>query len=205
MKPVITLRHFFLMMGAIAFGGFLFINGTGCSKEYSFEGANVNVPDTIPRPILPPVVRELPVCNACAAYTNPVELNQWSLKANESAACGVLDTAIINLERNAFTFFGPSACSRDTGLVMTVYLENDALNHDISNMTVDRVAFYYYDRVTPSYIYISSHNTVFTVHIDSYKHQSKILIGSFSGNVFRSNDTPAAITAGRFKVKLIGP
>ena len=201
MKPLFFWNFFLDKIVAGAAMLLLLINNTGCSKEYSFEGGPVNAaPDSLPPP---PIVRVLPFCSICATYPETLKLNQWSLKAEQSEACGILDTAIINLERNSFTFFGPSACSGDTGLVMTVYLENDALNRDITNLTIDRVAFYYYDRVTPSYIYINNHNTVFSAHVDSYQHQSKILIGSFSGNVFRTNGTPAAITGGRFKIKLL--
>ena len=178
------------------------INYIGCSKEYSYEGGSVNIThDSLPPP--PPVIHELPLCSLCAAYPDPLELNQWSLKAGNSSACGILDTAIINLERTAFTFFGPSACSRDTGLVMTVYVENETLNHDITNLSINRVAFYYYDRVTPSYIYMSGHNIAFSVQIDSYKHQTRILTGSFRGSVLRTNGNASSITEGRFKIKLL--
>ena len=88
---------------------FLAINYISCSKEYSYEGGYVNIThDSLPQ--LPTVKRDLPLCSLCAAYSDSLELNQWSFKAGNSSACGILDTAIINLERTAFTFFGPSAC-----------------------------------------------------------------------------------------------
>lgn len=182
----------------------LFVSGTGCSKEYSCESCNINSPaDSLPIPATPPVSSELPVCPSCNSYPDPVELNQWSLKAQQSQACGIIDTAIINPERTAFTFYGPSACSADTGMVLTVYMENRVLNQDISNLTINRSSFYFYDRVTPSDIYMSRQTVAFPIHIDRYDHQTKIMTGSFSGTVFRGNGSPASISNGKFKVKLI--
>ena len=183
---------------------YLFLCGTGCSKEYSCESCSMSTPaDSLPIPTTPPAASELPVCLSCAIYPDPVELNQWSLKAQQSQACGIIDTAIINLERTAFTFYGPSACSADTGMVLTVYMENRVLNENISNITINRSSFYFYDRVTPSDIYMSRQSVVFPVHIDWYDHQTKIISGSFSGTVFRRDGSPASISGGKFKVKLI--
>ncbi len=182
----------------------LFVSGTGCSKEYSCEGCNMTAPaDSLPIPVTPPVTSELPVCPSCITYPDPVELNQWSLEAQQSQACGIIDTAIVSPERTAFTFYGPSACSADTGMVLTVYMENRVLNQDISNITINRSSFYFYDRVTPSDIYMSRQTVIFPVHIDRYDHQTKVMTGSFSGTVFRSNGSPASISGGKFKVKLI--
>jgi hypothetical protein len=174
-----------------------------CAKEYSYEGgAILPIRDSLPPPP-PPVVYELPPCKLCTVNANTIPLNQWSLKAGNAFACGTLDTAIINLERTSFTFFGPSACSGDTGLVMTVYIENDKLNRDVANLVVNRVAFYYYDRVTPSHIYVNIPNVIFSVVIESYVHQTKLLIGRFSGSVLKSNGKASSISEGRFKVKLL--
>jgi hypothetical protein len=183
----------------------LAVCNTDCRKEYSYEGGSApSVRDTVPPPPPPPpIVYELPFCASCAVYTNPIQLNKWSLKAGNAFACGTLDTAIINLERTSFTFFGPSTCSRDTGLVMTVYVENEKLNRDISNLVINRVAFYYYDRVTPSHIYMNMPNVAFSVVVDSYNHQTKILTGSFRGSALRRNGSAASISEGRFKVKLL--
>jgi hypothetical protein len=192
-------KSYILLTGMIIL--YLAGNFSACSKEYSFEGGGTPAIDTLPPPPVPKP--ELPVCPACANYTDPVNLNQWTFNVKQSKACGTTDTAIINLERTAFTFFGPSTCSADTGLVMTVYLENESLNRDITNLTINRVAFYYYDRVTPSYIYMSNHNSPFTVHVDSYQHQTKILTGTFTGNTLKADNSPASITSGKFKVKLL--
>lgn len=171
-----------------------------CAREYSFEGGGVTgVRDTIPAPV---VINEFPFCPACVTNTGNA-LSEWSFQSFHSVLCGRADTAIINPERNAFTFFGPSSCSRDTGIVMSVYLEGNTLNRDISNITTYHNAFYYYDQVTPSYIFMNRPGGMFTVTITSYSHQTKIATGTFQGNVMRSNGGGANIESGRFAVKLL--
>jgi hypothetical protein len=175
---------------------------TGCDKEYSFEAGGVPpVRDTIRNPP-PPAAHEFPVCPACVANVG-TDLSEWSFKSGNSFLCGKADTAIITLERTSFTFFGPSSCSKDTGMVITVYLEGNSLTGDRTNITTTHNAFYYYDRVTPSYIFISQINSLFTVTITSYNHQARIATGTFHGNVLRANGNAASIDEGKFVVKLL--
>ncbi len=191
---------FFVIVSAVVF---ILLNFTRCAKEYSFEGANTRPRDTvIVPPPPPPAASELPHCSSCDHLTTPVQLNHWSLKAQQAQACGTIDTAIITLERTSFTFFGPSSCSRDTGMVITAYL-NDSLDRDKTNIQVDRVAFYYYDRVTPSYIYITYPTTPFYVHIDTYNHQTKIATGTFGGSGVKVNGSNTVISEGKFSIKLL--
>ncbi len=170
----------------------------GCAKEYSIEGVVPPGPtDTVP---IPPIKEEFPVCPAC--LDNTIDLWEWSFKSGNSTLCGVADTAIMAPQRTAFTFFGPSSCSGDTGMVISVYL-NEKLDKDITNLADNKSAFYYYDRVTPSYIFMSQSSALFTVTITSYVHQTRIATGTFQGHVVRANGTGTSITTGKFKVKLI--
>jgi hypothetical protein len=172
-----------------------------CKKEYSYEASPPALQDSIVTP--PDPITELPLCFSCNSYTDPVNMNQWSLKAETSKTCGIIDTAFCTFERSAFTLFGPSSCSIDTGLVMTIYLQDVKLDRDLSNIYVSKVAFYYYDRVAPSYIYISSSAYPFSVYIDNYNHQTKIMTGKFDGFAKRTNGINAFISQGRFKIKLL--
>ncbi|MBC7874608.1 MAG: hypothetical protein H7Y01_11455 [Ferruginibacter sp.] len=184
---------------AFFFSLLLLLMVMSCEKEYSYEGGNIRTPtDTVHVPV---IINDFPVCQACIINTT-TELSRWSFESGNSKLCGEADTAIINPDRNAFTFFGPSSCSRDTGMVITVYLDTEMLNRDRTNLMV-KGAFYYYDRITPSYIFMSLSVNSFSVTINSYSHQTRIATGTFQGSVFRSNGTPASITAGKFKVKLI--
>jgi hypothetical protein len=170
-----------------------------CSKEYSFEGGGNPPPaDTIPPPPPPP---PFPVCPACTNVTEPA-LDEWSFKSGSWKVCGTADSAIALGNRTAFTFFGPSACSADTGMAITIYLINDTLNHDIHNLSNNRAAFYCYERITPSYIFMSQSGSNFSAAITRYDHAAHTISGTFSGNVMRSNGSGAGVESGKFNVKL---
>ena len=169
---------------------------TGCAKEYSYEGGIIPViTDSIPS------VTPAYVCPACPGNDNFQE-NKWSLLDDTLLRCGIIDTAIVSPERTGFTFFGPSSCSEDTGIIMTIYLDTVHLNRDITNVTFSRNAFYYYDNVLNTYIYMSAQFNPFTVTLISYNHQTKLAWGSFSGFAYKTNGGGSSIRSGKFKVKL---
>lgn len=175
---------------------------SGCAKEYSFESGATPPPiDTI-HPPPPPVVPEFPVCASCNSSSGS-QLSEWSFKYKTYSFCGRADTAIMNLERTAFTFFGHSACSSDSGMAITIYLDHDTLNRDKSNLLISRNAFYYYDRVTPSYIFMSQPSGTFSVTITRYDHATRIVTGTFTGNTIRANGNGAGITDGKFVMKVL--
>lgn len=170
-----------------------------CAKEYSFEGGTLPPPvDTTrgPQPVDP-----VPVCPACTGSV-AAGPDEWTFKSGNWKLCGKADTAIALGDRTTFTFFGPSTCSADTGMVITVYLSGDTLNRDRQNLHINRAAFYCYERVTPSYIYMSQSSAAFSVIIESYVHSTGIAVGSFRGTVFRTNGAAASIDSGRFRVQL---
>jgi len=186
------------MIKAILYCSLLTLLTLACTKEYSFEGSRINVRvDTLPVP-----VNTDPVCPACTNSAAP-GLSEWNFKSVNWKLCGRADTAIALGDRTSFTFFGPSTCSSDTGMVITVYLGNDTLNRDKQNLHIDRAAFYCYDRVTPSYIFMSQNSNMFSVIIENYNHATGIATGTFRGTVFRANGAAASIDSGRFKIKLL--
>ncbi|HET6994863.1 MAG TPA: hypothetical protein VFI06_07765 [Chitinophagaceae bacterium] len=186
------------LQGFLAIVSFLFI--TGCGKEYSFERRPPPPIDTTTAPPATPPYN-FPLCSVCATLTT-TELSTWSFKMDDIPVCGKADTAIVISDRTAFTFFGPSSCSGDTGMVITVYL-HDTLNRNIAYTSADKVAFYYYDRVTPSYIMMSQTYAPFSGAVRDYDPQTKIATGSFEGFALRSDGRWASITLGKFKMKLL--
>jgi hypothetical protein len=169
-----------------------------CAKEYSFEGGVPTIRvDTIPVPI-----NTDPVCPACINNTAS-GLSEWTFTSGNWKLCGTADTAIALGNRTSFTFFGPSTCSSDTGMVITVYMGNDTLNKDKQNLHINRAAFYCYERITPSYIFLSQNSNSFSVTIENYNHATKIVTGTFRGTAFRTTGASASINSGRFKVKLL--
>ena len=177
----------------------LLLQTTGCKKEYSYEGGVSTIKkDSIPPP--PPPVKEFPECSSCRV-TDDLSLAKWNFRTGSSFLCGVVDAAGIDFEKTAFTFFGPSACSIDTGLVMTIYLPI-ALNEDKFNITTTKVAFFYYDHHATKDIFISQPRTLFSVTLESFIYATGIATGTFNGTVFKPNGNMAFIGEGKFKVKL---
>ena len=115
--------------------------------------------------------------------------------------CGGVVNAIITPDRKAFTFFGPSTCSSDSGLIMTVYSLNTSLDKDKTDITTERVLFEYYDNIAPSDMFLSKPIPGFTFTIEKYDHQSAIATGRFSGTVYTKKDEPVYIKDGKFKIK----
>jgi hypothetical protein len=168
-----------------------------CKKEYSYEASPITTDTTT----IPTVIQPY-ICPACIGNETFQE-NKWSFRNNGLLRCGEIDTAISNPTRTGFTFYGPSACSKDTGMIMTILLDTLRLNRNISNVTYSMSAFYYYDNVGNTYIYMNRQQSPFTVTIESYTHADRMITGSFSGFGYRTATGGASINSGKFKVKLL--
>jgi hypothetical protein len=193
MKTIIANNRIFLFLVPVL------LILTRCAREYSFEGQPPATGDTT---IVIPVQTVIPSCPLCnsSSGTNP---GTWSFQTGNSNLCGEIDTAIVSPARTAFTFFGPSQCSADSGMVVSVYLDEDTLNRDRANLALEKVVFYYYDRIGPSDIFTSRPNSPFTLTINAYSHQTKIATGTFEGNVFKTNGGGTRVQNGRFHVTLL--
>ncbi len=188
-------RAFVILFSSCLF--VIMLNNTGCTKDYSYERQpqdSVVIPD--PVIITPPF---LPVCSSCKSV-NVLADSTWLFKVDNSVLCGFADKALIAPERTAFTFFGVSACSVDTGFMASVYL-NEPLNGDKTNLSAAKVAFYYYDGVKPSYILISRQSDAFSLTIDTYIHQTGEAVGRFSGYAYTENGLRIFIEGGKFRVR----
>lgn len=173
---------------------------SGCKKEYSYEGgpALVITHDSV---VVPPViVNTLPGCSLCRPADELI-LGKWNFKTGNSFICGSVDASGFIAEKTAFTFFGPSACSIDTGLVITIYLPV-ILDQDRNNIFINKAAFYYYDHHAATDILISLQTAQFSATIDSYIYATGIATGRFSGTVFKPNGDTAFVRNGNYKVKV---
>jgi hypothetical protein len=172
-----------------------------CKKEFSFEGTRPYVPapvDTI-KPILPPAPW---ICPSCIGKDVQIE-KKWSLFIDGAFFCGDVDTAIVIApDRSGFTFFGPSSCSVDSGLVFTVFLNGEFLNKDIRNLVTQNVSFFYYDKIGQTIAYASRRDIPFSFAIESYVHQTRTATGNFSGPVTKANGAIGYINSGKFKIQL---
>jgi hypothetical protein len=174
---------------------------TACKKEYSCEGCRTIaiVHDTVA--IVPPVIiNKFPQCSLCKA-SDDLQFGKWNFKTGNSFLCGSVDGSGFIAAKTAFTFFGPSACSIDTGIVVTIYLP-EPLDQDKYDIPIEHVAFYYYDHNAPKDIFISLHTAPFTATIQSFIYSTGIATGTFSGTVYKPNGDTAFVSDGRYKVKV---
>ena len=194
-----TKRTFYHIIFLFFFMQIILLHSTGCKKEYSYEGGDSLIikHDTVIVPV--PPAPEFPACSSCRE-SDATEEARWNFKMDNSFFCGVIDTGIITSDKNAFTFFGPSTCSIDTGLVITAYFEPEKLTSDKHNITTNKVAFYYYQHGAP-YIFISERSTNFSITIESFIYATGIATGTFKGGVARANGIITYIKDGKFKVR----
>lgn len=176
----------------------ILLSAPGCIKDYSFEGETIKDSTTKEDPV-PPSGFTLPVCSSCVGRDSLL-LSKWSFKTDSTLICGTVTNAIISPDRTAFTFFGPSACSADTGLVMTVYLNGVVLDGNKSGISTERVIFEYYERGKPD-ILLSRPLPGFTLDITRYDHQTGIASGSFGGYAATQKGDVILIKAGKFQIK----
>jgi hypothetical protein len=206
-----TLRRYYFLV--ILLLPILITQNTGCVKEYSFEGAPQDtIPvdtirtDTIPVDTLDTVVISpaiiFPQCSSCTD-TSQVSLGHWSFKIGNTRLCGSFTNSgfFSGLSKTSFTFFGPSACSDDTGIVVSVYLPVP-LDRDRYGLTTDTTAFYYYDHTSPNDILASRHTAVFTVTVRSFINATGIATGTFSGSVYTADGDIVQIADGQYKASL---
>jgi hypothetical protein len=178
----------------------LLIGGTGCWKEeYSYEGGRdttiVTVPDTatadstlMPAP-----------CASCTPA--PPGLKQWSFRYDTLLFCGEVTNSVMNPERTAFTFFGPSACTPGTGLIITAYFNAVPFDTDTGSRTATRASLQYYDNNRSRDLFVTNAFSQFRLTIDTFQQQTGTAIGRFSGTVLTSTGEAAIIQSGAFHIQ----
>jgi hypothetical protein len=174
----------------------------GCIKEYSYEGGiidSIPIDDSIPGDTIANTLI-FPHCSGCDGKDGYI-LGAWSFKYDSFFFCGNITRGIIEPEhRMAFTFFGPSACSTDTGVRMTVYLDVP-LNGDASYIITHHVILQYYNNKGTQDIFVSDDVRPFSLTIEQYTEATGVLRGSFSGFVNTDKDSVVEIKDGKFEVK----
>jgi hypothetical protein len=199
------IRKLFYILLAFTLYYFASISISGCAKEYSYEGGpgpdtTPSVTDT-PPPIDDTIALDLPVCDACK-ITADTSGYTWNFEYNSNKLCGNITDAVITPDRHGFTFFGPSACSLDTGIVFTVYLKTgDTLNRDRTNVFTDDVYFEYYDNISDIDVFASDLTHRMGLTITNYDDATGTAIGTFSGVATSKLNTVAIINSGNFIIK----
>ncbi len=175
---------------------------TGCVKEYSYEGG---LSDTV---IIPPAdtliiedsVDEQLVFATCDSCTGKDDFfnEKWSFSYDTNFFCGTVTNAVVTPTRNGFTFFGPSACSVDSGLIISAFLPNVTLTTDLENITTTDVALEYYDNISGDDIMYSDPSLNLSLTILTYDHTTRLAKGTYSGYVFSKNKEVIKISNGKF-------
>ncbi len=177
-----------------------------CTKEYSYERKDIHQDTTMiidttkvhDTATAFPLV--FPYCSTCDS-TAPLTPAKWNFRINNSFVCGNLTNALMNIEKDAFTFFGPSACSVDSGIVVTAYFPPEAFVNDAVNITTNRVHFEYYDNTVMYDLLESKKPYVFSLTIDSFSTQTKRAKGHFNGYVVGKNGAVNYIKQGNFNLR----
>ena len=185
----------------------LLIGLASCEKEYSYEGGDTvilpvdSLVDSIPvRDSLNYGLPEFTSCIYCI-NNNPLKESTWSFKIDTTILCGSIDTAIVLGSRGAFTFFGPTSCVKDSGIIFTIYLSPYQLTRDTTNYAVPKASFYYYHTLAP-FILMNQASEPFHFVISSYVHATRIAVGTFNGVAYRADGRAAVINDGKFNIKL---
>lgn len=195
------LKKSFFKALLITSGYLLLFNFCSCDKEYSYEGGAL--PDTIPVPpvhdTIPSPASTFPSCAECSNLSSSPTLF-WSFKFDTSSLCGSVTNAVITPDRNGFTFFGPSTCSVDSGLIMTVFVDPDTLNSNKTNITTINATLEYYDNTSNTDVFFATRHLI-TFKIESYDHASGLTKGSFEGSVKTRDSSLVAVTNGKFSIQ----
>lgn len=180
---------------------FIIVQQGACSKEYSYEGGDAApVNDTT---VIQDSLAPLPENNIYCALCNEndsVALGSWRFSNNQSYFCGTTTDAGF-IGASTFTFFGPSACSADSGMVITVYLPMP-FTDDKYQVTSNTVAFYYYDHTSTTDMFIKLPPLPFSATVESYIQSTGIATGTFEGLVYKADGDTTHIRNGKFKVRL---
>lgn len=181
--------------------GFMLESSLGCIKEYSFEGREDDtIPTSVPDTLVDNSTITFPICQGCINVNEPQPYT-WNFRFGTSLLCGNITRAVKAPDHTAFTFFGPSACSIDTGLVMTVYFGAKIVDADASGLSTNDVIFQYYDNVSRRDIFMTDTIGKFSLTIDNYKQSTGIAKGRFGGFVPDRNGDLAEIKDGKFLIK----
>ncbi len=143
----------------------------------------------------------LPQCLFCK-YATSLRKNQWNFRVDTLFFCGAVTNGVLSPEKNALTFFGPSSCNAQTGLIITAYFDQVTFDADRAGITSTRVTMQYYDNAGGKDIFLSGSGTLFNITINQFEARSATAIGRFNGTVLARNGQVVPITEGNFKIEL---
>jgi hypothetical protein len=197
-----ALRRFITTL-TLVLASLVWLCSAGCFKEeYSYEGGT-------PPPMDTTIITDttvntdtlqniLPVikCLLCE-NSEPVQLMQWRFMYSEKPLCGAVTKAVMSPEKNALTFYGPSACSVDTGLIINAFFDV-LLNQNRTGVQASLASFHYYNKNSADDVFRSLPAFPFTLIIDQYTPETKTATGHFSGDAFTPTGQRIYVDSGTF-------
>jgi hypothetical protein len=180
----------------------LLVSSIGCLKEeYSYEGGAVppvDSTDTTSITDTTETTNTVLKCTLCQPATTVPSMHWLFMYNGVSALCGRVTKAVLSPEKNAMTFFGPSACSIDTGLIMTVFFDT-LLNQDRENVRAARAVLQYYIKNSADDVFHSLQPDV-TLIVDRFVQETKTATGHFNGSAFTPSGTRVSVESGIFNI-----
>jgi len=172
----------------------------GCIKEeYSYEGGLAQPIDSTTNP---DTTTQIPIPSFACMLCHPndaVQSMQWHfMYKGVTALCGLVTKAVLSPEKNALTFYGPSACTIDTGLIMTVFLDT-LLDQDRVNIRAAQAVLQYYIKGSANDAFRSKAPDLNFI-IDRFVQETKTATGRFSGYTFTPTGERVSIETGRFNI-----
>lgn len=212
MKTLPLLLPFLLILSLIIF---LWTN-SGCSKEYSCEGCLPT--DTIPLTNLPPdtaIYRDslpidtslkIPYCASCDS-SQPLALNTWSLKMNNTYTCGAIEQSYFgDTEKYTIDFGGHMSCSRDTGFRIVAFFQPLTFTTERFNVSTTTQSLIFQDHTNymnswAGYIVRTNGTTpahTIAVIVDTFANATKLFVGRFHGYAY-TKEMKKCYVDGRFR------
>ena len=178
----------------------LLLNIQGCTKEYSYEIQPVdttgNGPDSTDTLQTDFIYFQCPQCEKNPGYI----MGKWSFMIDSFSFCGIVTGEVMLTERTAFTFFGPSTCSADSGLIITCYMD-EPFAEEAAYVSVDLVTLRYYNHPGAKDMLLADASLGFALVIQNYSKTTGIMSGYFIGNVLTDRNTIERISNGKFEIQ----
>lgn len=177
---------------------------SACYKDYSFERSDIPpmVEDSSIVTDPPPTAASpLPGCDFCSVNQQPTEIS-WSFGIDGSFLCGNVTSSVMSNEKDALTFFGPSSCSNDSGLIITAYFSKRPLRGDAAYVQADRASAIYYDNISDVPLFESLPQNGFFLVINEYDQSTGIAFGTMGGKAKFKDGSTWTIKNGRFRISI---
>ena len=189
----------FYIVYCLAFCGWFGLSG--CAKEYSYERQPVSLSPAPDSAVPAARLFRLGPCTSCNSNYGNTTPNSWSLQLEGSAVCGPFTRTVINPERNFFTFFGPTACTPDSGVIVEAAWSPLVFDRDLYQVSTQRAQFYYYDTISNAYVLLSRTSRLpFSLVIERYNRQTGEAKGYCSGFLFSGKGDTVEIKDFRFSI-----